>query len=149
MEIEITGFNENHRERLAQIYLEVRQTNFSWLDPESLIPSSFDQDTEGEFILVAKVDYKIVGFVSVWSKDNFIHHLYISNHFQNKGIGSRLLNSVINRANSDLTLKCLIKNRSALNFYLKQGWKPVSEGLSNEGEYILFKYLIPNSGEYP
>ena len=149
MEIEIIDFNESHRERLGQIYLEVRQTNFNWLDPESLTTSSFDKDTEGEFILVAQVDNEIAGFVSVWSADNFVHHLYVSNHGQNKGIGSRLLNSLIEKATSDLTLKCLVKNKLAINFYLKKGWKPVSEGPSDEGDYILFKYRVPNSGEYP
>lgn len=93
------------------------------MDPESLTASSFDKDTEGEFILVALVDNEIVGFVSVWSRDNFIHHLYVSNHFQNKGIGLRLLNSLIKKAPSELTLKCLVKNKLALNFYLNKDGK--------------------------
>ncbi|OBX26072.1 hypothetical protein A9996_07070 [Gelidibacter algens] len=140
MKIEITHFEENDREQLKLMYLEVRQTNFTWLSKESFNLSSFDKDTDGEFILVAKVKNEIVGFVSVWLNDNFLHNLYISNDFQRKGIGRILLNSAIELVNSDLTLKCLKKNVLGVRFYLKQEWEPVSEGVSNEGEYIVFKY---------
>ncbi|WP_372753820.1 GNAT family N-acetyltransferase, partial [Mariniflexile sp.] len=77
---------------------------------------------------------------SIWVKDNFLHHLYISNEFQSKGIGTQLLNSVIERANADMTLKCLKKNKLGIKFYQKHGWTSVSQGESNEGNYILFKY---------
>lgn len=81
LKIEIAHFEENDREQLKLIYLEVRQTNFTWLSQESFRLSSFDKDTEGEIILVAKVDNKIVGFASLWRQDNFLHHLYVSNSF--------------------------------------------------------------------
>ncbi|MCM4153924.1 N-acetyltransferase [Arenibacter sp. N53] len=140
MEIEIKDFEESDREKLRQIYLEVRQTNFNWLDQESFRLSSFDKDTEGEYILVAKVDNEIVGFTSLWLKDNFIHHLYISKPFQRKGIGTELLNRVIEKLGSNVSLKCLIKNELGINFYLKHGWQPIGKGRSIEGEYISFKY---------
>lgn len=142
MNIEITNFEENDREQLRQIYMEVRQTNFNWLEKESFNSSSFDKDTEGEFILVAKSNSKIVGFASIWLKDNFLHHLYIQNHFQRKGIGTKLLDRAIEFSNSEITLKCLKKNKIAVKFYLKNGWKPLSEGTSDEGAYVLFKYPV-------
>jgi GNAT superfamily N-acetyltransferase len=142
LKIEITHFKENDRERLKLIYFEVRQTNFTWLSQESFNISSFDSDTEGESILVAKVDNEIVGFTSVWLPENFLHHLYVSNPFQGKGIGTLLLNSVIEMASSDITLKCLKKNKLGIKFYLKQGWESVSEGESNEGRYVLFRYQV-------
>ena len=143
MKIEITHFEEKDRERLKIIYSEVRQTNFTWLPPEFFNISSFDKDTEGEFILVAKVENEIVGFASVWLPDSFLHHLYVSNQFQGRGVGTLLLKSVIDMTTSDITLKCLSKNELAIKFYLQKGWEPVSEGESNEGRYILFKGRNP------
>ncbi|AYN66374.1 N-acetyltransferase [Euzebyella marina] len=140
MKIEITDFSEEDREPLRHIYYEVRKTNFTWLPEEFLKLSSFDKDTEGESILVAKVNNEIVGFASIWSQDNFLHHLYVSNKFQGLGIGTRLLNHIIENSSADLTLKCLKNNHGALNFYLKNGWESISEGQSEEGDFILFKY---------
>ena len=142
MKVEITDFRENDRERLQQIYFEVRNTTFTWLTNDSIDITSFNKDTEGEYILVVRAGKKIVGFASVWLQDNFLHHLYISNQYQRKGIGTMLLNKVIENADFDLTLKCLKQNDLGINFYLKSGWEAVSEGISNEGEYILFKYHI-------
>ena len=144
MKVEITDFEENDREQLQQIYFEVRNTTFTWLTKESINKSSFNNDTEGEYILVAKVEKEIVGFASVWLQDSFLHHLYISNQYQRKGIGTMLLNKVIEKADFDITLKCLKQNRLGVNFYLKSGWEVVTEGISNEGEYILFKCHISN-----
>ncbi|RAJ08996.1 GNAT family N-acetyltransferase [Arenibacter echinorum] len=142
MKIEITDFEENDRTRLQEIYFEVRISTFTWLPKDSIDKSSFNQDTKGEYILVAKMENEIVGFASVWLQDSFLHHLYISNNFQGKGIGTMLLNKVIEKSNSDLALKCLKKNKLGIHFYLKSGWVAASEGISKEGEYILFKYHI-------
>lgn len=139
MKITISNFKENDKEALSQIYFNVRHANFIWLEHGL---SSFNQDTAGEFILVARVDDEIVGFASVWLMDNFLHHLYIANHFQRKGIGTMLLNRIIKNSDSDVTLKCLKRNSLGIKFYRKRGWESISEGTSNEGEYILFKYRI-------
>lgn len=144
MKIDITKFQESDREQLRQLYKEVRLTNFTWLEPEFIESSSFDKDTEGEFILIAKIDNEIVGFTSIWLDDNFLHHLYIKNHFQRRGIGTMLLNLTTKKIDSNITLKCLKKNEMAINFYLKNGWKLKSKGTSTEGKYILFEYLLPS-----
>lgn len=143
MNIEIKQFVEKDREQLRQLYLDVRQSTFTWMSRDSFNLASFDEDTAGEFILVAKMGHQIVGFASVWLQDNFLHHLYIVHPFQGKGIGTRLLNRVIELSNSDVTLKCLKKNERAVKFYLEKGWKARSEGNSNEGAFILFQLSKP------
>lgn len=69
-------------------------------------------------------------------------------HFQGRGVGTLLLNSVVESVNSDITLKCLKNNKLGIKFYLKKGWESVSEGESDEGGYILFKYRNPGQKEY-
>ena len=125
---------------LRVIYLLSRKETFNWVDPLSFYPDDFDKHTEGEKILVAESQNKIAGFVSVWMPDNFIHHLYLHPEYTNRGIGKMLLAAAIEIANKPLTLKCLINNRYALKFYKKQGWRHLSDGISEDGAYYLLIY---------
>ena len=144
MNVTITEFNEGDREALRKIYLEVRQRNFVWLNGTSFKLSSFDADTSGEYIMVARVHDKIAGFVSVWREDNFIHHLYVDNKYQNKGIGTQLLDKVNPTLQRPITLKCIKSNTQAIRFYLRNGWQPKSEAISEDGAYVLFEYRKDN-----
>ena len=38
------------------------------------------------------------------------------------------------------SLKCLLKNKRARDFYLSQGWKIVSHGEGPDGEYQLMQF---------
>ena len=140
MNVTITEFEEGDREVLRKIYLQVRQTSFFSMNDASFKPSSFDTDTSGEYIMVARVHDKIAGFVSVWREDNFIHHLYVDNKYQNKGIGTQLLDKVNPTLQRPITLKCIKSNTRAIRFYLRNGWHPKSEAMSEDGAYILFEY---------
>jgi ribosomal protein S18 acetylase RimI-like enzyme len=140
MNVTITEVEQGDKEALRKIYLRVRQTSFVWMTGSSFNLSSFDADTSGEYIMVARVDGKIAGFVSVWTEDNFIHHLYVDNEYQNKGIGTRLMNEVIRTLQHPVTLKCIKRNTPAIRFYLRHGWEPKSEATSEDGAYILFEY---------
>lgn len=144
MNIHITAFEENDREELRRIYKEVRASTFTWLNQQVIDLASFDQDTAGEFIWVAKINAEIVGFISVWLEDSFIHHLYIKDSFQHKGIGTKLLNHIRETIKAEMTLKCLEKNKAALNFYLKNGWKPRAKGISDEGTFLLLYRDLSN-----
>jgi ribosomal protein S18 acetylase RimI-like enzyme len=141
MNLSIATIKESDLEDLRNLYLRVRQRNFVWLNEAALNSSSFDKDTEGEHILVAKIEDEIVGFVSGWLPDNFVHHLFIENKYQNKGIGKQLLTSMIAGLNSPVRLKCIKSNSSAIRFYLRNGWLFKSEGVSEEGEFILLEYI--------
>jgi ribosomal protein S18 acetylase RimI-like enzyme len=125
---------------LRSLFLTVRQTTFSWLDTTSYKLTSFDKETEGEFILVAHFDTTVAGFISAWIPDNFIHHLYIKNEFQGIGLGSQLLRAITDKLKFPITLKCLQENKEAISFYKKNGFIQKENGLSDEGIYILFEY---------
>ena len=140
MNVTITEFEEGDKEALRRIYLQVRQTNFVWMNSASFRLLSFDTDTSGEYIMVARVRDKIAGFVSAWLQDNFIHHLYVDNEYQNKGIGTQLLKRIIPTLKHPITLKCVKSNTPAIRFYLRNGWEPKSEATSEDGAYILFEY---------
>ena len=39
-------------------------------------------------MLVADTDGQVVGFVSIWQPEDFIHNLFVSPEWQNHGIGT-------------------------------------------------------------
>lgn len=96
------------------------------------------KNIEGEQIFIAKVDGNIVGFVSVWAKSNFIHHLYVEPMYQSRKIGSALIAKCKEVFGLPLTLKCVEKNLRACSFYEKNGWTEEGKATGPEGLYILY-----------
>jgi len=137
--IQIFEKNKNHIPDLQRIFLDVRQKTFYWLnDVVDYTLSDFDRETEGEFVLTAVLNGKVLGFISLWMAENFIHHLYIDEKYQHQNIGSLLLDEAIKIMNYPIRLKCLVKNENAIRFYEKKGFIAMEKGVSNHGEYILY-----------
>ena len=139
MEFEISEFVEEDRAELRQLYNDVRKETFNRI--ESQKKYTFDLDTKGEAIMVAKTEGKVAGFISVWLPDNFIHHLYIRKEYRRKGLGSSLIGHVKKQLKKPLTLKCLLDNINAVKFYEKNGWNAKSTGISDHGVFILFELV--------
>lgn len=99
---------------------------------------AFQSLVEGEEIHVARLGDEIVGFVSVWVPENFIHHLYVAPRHQSAGIGSALLQVCAARYGLPLSLKCDVCNSRAQRFYRKLGWRPGAAGV---GEYGPWEHL--------
>jgi ribosomal protein S18 acetylase RimI-like enzyme len=89
--------------------------------------------------LVAREAEILVGFVSVWIADNFVHHLYVDEKYQNKNIGTQLLNSVLDKTNTPIRLKCEANNTKAIRFYKQKGFEGKGRGQSEFGTYISFE----------
>ncbi len=124
---------------LRSIFLNSRRENFNWVEYDSLKLDDFDSSTEGELILTAKISNKIVGFISIWEEDKFIHNLFVSSNSKGLGVGKALINEAVEIIGLPLTLKCVKANENALNFYLSQGWTIVEEVTEKE-PYYLMKY---------
>ncbi|WDF66696.1 GNAT family N-acetyltransferase [Flavobacterium sp. KACC 22763] len=125
--------------RLRIIFLNERQRTFTEQDTSEFKLEDFDKQTKGEYILTALIDDIPVGFISIWMPNNFIHHLYVENAYQGKNIGTQLLKATIQKTAFPITLKCLVSNTKAIEFYLKKGFKEKSRGQSSNGTYILFE----------
>jgi len=125
--------------RLRTIFLNERQRTFTEQDTSEFKLEDFDKQTQGEYILTAFIDDIPVGFISIWMPNNFIHHLYVDNAYQGKNIGTQLLKAAIQKTAFPITLKCLVSNTKAIEFYLKKGFTEKSRGQSGNGAYILFE----------
>lgn len=124
---------------LRSIYLETRAVTFQWLNETDLNLDDFDRDTEGERIWVAEFAGQLVGFISAWEPDNFIHHLFVLPTFSGNKIGSALLSTCLENIGRPAQLKCVSANADALRFYRAKGWQTVSRGVSSDGEYQLMQ----------
>ena len=71
--------------------------------------------------------------------NKFIHHLYLDEKYQNKGVGTQLLKVAIQETNLPITLKCLEENTKAVDFYKRKGFVAIERGPSENGDYILFE----------
>ena len=124
---------------LRKIFFNTRQEDFNWMEYDSIKLDDFDSSTEGELILTAKINNEIVGFVSIWEEDKFIHNLFVSSNFKRCGVGKALINQCVKVVELPLTLKCVRENENALNFYLSQGWT-IEEEVTGKEPYYIMKY---------
>lgn len=124
---------------LREIFLNERQNAFFWQNPSDFLLEDFDKQTQGEFILIAFIEDVPIGFISIWMPNNFVHHLYIDQKYQKKGIGTLLLKEAIKYTKFPLTLKCLENNVKAVEFYKRKGFLEKGKGQSENGNYILFE----------
>lgn len=119
--------------QLAKIYLHSRQETFAWVKHPNF--SDFERDSKNELILKAVLNNKIVGFISLYQQDNFIHLLFIDPAYMHLGIGGQLLAQIRQIATDLVTLKCVRKNTNALAFYKAQGFKIIGKSLWESPAY--------------
>jgi ribosomal protein S18 acetylase RimI-like enzyme len=148
MKIKIRKAVSDDIPQLERLFLEVRQATFTWENPNKFKLEDFRKSTKGETIFLAENDdEQIIGFISVWEHDcpAFIHHLFVSKAHQRQGIGRLLIDSISASIQLPYRLKCLVKNKNALNFYIKNNWSIVDKGFSEEGDYLLLELPIAYS----
>ncbi|SJL84625.1 GNAT family N-acetyltransferase [Vibrio palustris] len=119
--MQIIPLQPQHLDEIKQLYLESRLATFTWLDTSLFELSDFERETEGEDIWVACESNEVLGFISIWAPDSFIHHLYVKPSNLRIGIGLTLLNFA-KQHYSHLSLKCFTQNSRAIDFYLAQGF---------------------------
>lgn len=134
----IEEVKENELNDLLAIFNAAKSsaTGFKNIDTDI---EEFLKEIDGEKLFVAKCNNNIVGFLSIWEQENFIHHLYITPEYQNQGIGSALLQECKRKYGFPLTLKCIKENKRACAFYVRNGWTEKSLAEGPEGLYIEFQ----------
>ncbi|MDU5333996.1 GNAT family N-acetyltransferase [Enterococcus sp.] len=125
--IQIREMILDDKPQLRHLYLESRRTTFYWADPELMHLEDFDRDTAEELVFVAESQQKLIGFISLYVPDNFIHCLFVDRNFKGQGTGHLLLKEAKQHLQLPMKLKCLSKNTPALAFYEKEGWEKIHE----------------------
>lgn len=83
----------------------------------------FDRDTEAELVFVAEVEETVIGFISLYVPDNFIHCLFVDALFKGQGAGHLLLEKAKHHLELPMKLKCLSRNTPALAFMKRKAGK--------------------------
>jgi len=138
--VNIRVANEFDYPVLRKIYLESRRKNFHWADIEAMTLDDFDKHTEGEYIILAEEDNRILGFASLYLPDNFIHNLFVHPDFFGKSVGGLLLHASIEKMNKPIRLKCVSENHAAMKFYEHKGWKKIVEEGNSAEKYWVMEY---------
>lgn len=140
--MKIRAAKEGDYPALAKIFLEARRDAFIWANASAHALHDFEEQTAGEMIHLAEDEHaEILGFISVWEAENFVHHLFVSPRHQRKGVGTALLDDLSSRRGGPFTLKCVAANGAALSFYRALGWRGIGSGTSDEGHYILLEWM--------
>ena len=139
---DIITFTPTMTQDLEHLYLESRRKTFTWLNKQSFSRSDFGRDTQGEEIRVAIKSQRIVGFSSLWRPETFIHHLYVSPNHLGQGIGTRLLRE-LQLEHTQLTLKCMVNNTAAIDFYRYHQFTIRSSHYDDEEPYHLMLWTNP------
>ncbi|CAB1262048.1 TPA: GNAT family N-acetyltransferase [Vibrio cholerae] len=137
--MEIKEFSACNLESLRKLYLDSRRDSFTWLKTDSFRLEDFDRDSQGERIWLSEVLGNLAGFLSIWEHDSFVHHLYVATEYHGQGVGTMLLNGAKAKY-GNLSLKCMVQNQKALNFYLSQGFEIVSQVDDELGGYYYMSF---------
>lgn len=87
----------------------------------------FARDTEGERVLVAEMDGRVVGFVAIFVTGDFVHHLYVDRPYRGRGVGAALLAAATAGTPRTPWLKVEAHNTAARGFYAHLGWVAIGE----------------------
>jgi ribosomal protein S18 acetylase RimI-like enzyme len=131
---------------LARIFVESRLQAFYWQNPARFRLEDFEKEAAGEVVFVAEDGSRnLLGFISVWEPERFVHHLYIAPDQQRRGIGKRPLESLSSWLPLPYRLKCKVRNEAACAFYRKNDWVETGRDTDEQGEYLVLEFHEPNA----
>lgn len=137
----------NDEKTLELIFLITRRKTFTSQSPETFQLSDYAESTAGEEIWVAEIDGIVVGFVSMWVQDDFIHNLFVHPDWHGMGIGTALLKKAESRLKYPMELKVKLENLKACKFYQKHGWIEVD--ISQNPKEPFFSYRKDSCNRLP
>ncbi|MET0182029.1 MAG: GNAT family N-acetyltransferase [Caulobacterales bacterium] len=96
----------------------------------------FLAETDGESVLVALRKNRVLGFAGVYLPENFLHHLYVAQRVQRKGVGSLLLRASRDLTGGPISLKTQTTNFRARAFYDHHGFVATQTGDDGMGAWV-------------
>lgn len=146
--VQARGWLDAYPNEQAGVPLEwVKQRTENWLTPEELELSrervrAILEDSENQFLYVAKVENRPVGMVCASKIDDNqrLEAIYIDKEYQGTGLAQELLDTVLACLSSEkpITLEVISYNKRAQRFYEKNGFKVVP------GSDHLYKEVMPS-----
>ncbi len=116
--------------------------------PQAWSRAGFADATTGEDVFVALApsgDDGVVGFVSLWRPEPFVHFLHVARDWRGRGVGRVLLDHALATlpTGGTVDLKCLPDNSPALAFYRRLGWVQVGADSGARPHYVRLRLARP------
>ena len=124
---------------LESLFQLTRQKTFEGRPKESFQIGDYKRSTVDDEVWVAEESSFIVGFISIYPPENFIHNLFIHPDYQKLGFGTNLLHKAESYLKHPMFLKIALDNLKASSFYIKHGWYQVSIHKDAEEPYALYR----------
>lgn len=131
--------NTEDTKALEMLFMLTRQHTFANRNPGEFKIGDYQKSTAEDEVWVAEVNGIIVGFVSIYVADNFIHNLFVLPAFHARGFGVQLLQMAENHLLRPMTLKIAMDNLAACGFYEKYGWYEYSVHSDEPEPYLLYR----------
>ena len=125
--------------QLEKLFHLTCQHTFTSRPKDEFQIGDYAKSVEEDEVWVAEKDDLVVGFISTYSADNFLHNLFVHPDHQGKGIGTQLLKIAEENLKRPMTLKIAMDNRKACAFYESRGWFQVSVHEDAPEPYMLYK----------
>jgi len=106
----------------AALYVRSGTAAFTWRPAGHFTAEDFVRFAEEEEVWLAFMGNALVGILSLFRADNFIHCLYVTPEAQRLGVGRSLIIHLRNETGLPLTLKLDVPNTQAIAFYEATGW---------------------------
>jgi GNAT superfamily N-acetyltransferase len=116
----------------AALYERSGTEAFTWRPAGHFQARDFIAFAQEEEVWLAYMGDALVGLLSLFKEENFIHCLYVDPAAQRLGIGKALVELVRRKVGKPLTLKLDVPNRGAIRFYEATGWERMT-GLDDQG----------------
>ena len=110
-------------------------------DPATYARARFERGVAGEEIWVAASPGGVVGFVSYWRADAFIHFLVVAEAWRRIGVGKALLRRAITAAAGPVDLKCRLDNPGACRSYEESGWREVGRDAAAAEPHVRYRWM--------
>lgn len=116
----------------AALYVRSGTAAFTWRPDGHFQAADFTRFAQEEEVWLALMGDAVVGVLSLFRPENFIHCLYVDPDAQRLGVGKALVAQVRKVVAAPLTLKLDVPNRRAVAFYEATGWERMT-GLDDQG----------------
>jgi ribosomal protein S18 acetylase RimI-like enzyme len=117
----------------------VRRKTFSNKPADAFQIGDYQRSVDEDEVWIAQMNGIIVGVVSIYSSDRFIHNLFVHPHYQRQSIGTQLLAVAEANLARPMTLKVSMHNMPACAFYEKHAWYQASVHQDDKEPYILYQ----------
>ena len=137
--ISVRPYASQDKADCAFLFETVQREIFPNDDPAKFARYRFRTDTGGEEIWVAQADCQVIGFVTLWRPDPFVHYLLVHPDWRGGGVGVQLLDTLLATVDQSVDLKCRSDNTGARRFYLRNNWFETGSGYQDGVTYIRFQ----------